>query len=364
MSLLVPAFWSSVAGAGWVLGGYPLSLTVLRKRPWRSSDVDSELPSVTVIVPGYRERQTLPRKVKALERLDYPAERIEILVAIDGDEELARLAGEASPRAKVLFSPDRGGKAAGMNRALEEARGEVVVMTDANNLLEPGSVRAALRHFADPAIWAVAGKRGEHDSAYDRYEDLIRRLESRSGSVAAMSGEFMAVRRERMPRFPEDVVNDDFWLLCHLIRAGGRVIYEPQAASEEPPPSVKGEVARRSRMGAGRMMAVGELGGLPPGFALRAASHKLGRLVLPFLLLGALLSSLALSGRPGYRAFALVQVGAYGAGALAAAGIAPPGPAGKPVRALGQFTLGNAAIAMGVVRALRRRQGVVWEPVD
>jgi cellulose synthase/poly-beta-1,6-N-acetylglucosamine synthase-like glycosyltransferase len=355
-------FWASAAGAGWVLVGYPLALRALPRRPWRSAE--DGLPTVSVVVPGYRERETLPRKLRALAQLDYPEESIEVLVPIDGDRELARLAAEAAPAAQVLFSEERGGKAAGLNRALERAGGEVVVMTDANNLLEPGSLRAAARHFADPAIWGVGGRRGETGSAYDRYEDMIRVAESRSGSVAAMSGEFMAVRRERMPRFPAGVVNDDFWLLCTLVRAGGRVVYEPLAASEEPPPSARGEVARRSRMGAGRVMAAGELRGLPAGFAMRIVSHKLGRLALPFLLLLCLLASLGLAGRPLYRAAAALQLGAYGAGALAAAGVAPPGPLGRVFRGLGQFALGNAAVGIGVVRGLRRRQSVVWEQVD
>ncbi len=362
MIVLIGLFWACAAGVAWVLALYPLALTALPRRRWRSDE--QSLPKVSLIVPAYCERETLPRKLRALSDLDYPAELVELLVAVDGDEELARLAREAAPEAEVLFSAERGGKVAGLNRALERAGGEIVVMTDANNLLEPGSVRAAARHFADPQIWAVAGRRGESGSAYDRYEDLIRDLESRSGSVAAMSGEFMAVRRERVPRFPGDVVNDDFWLLCSLVRAGGRVVYESRAASEEPPPSARGEVARRSRMGAGRVMAAGELRGLPAGFALRIASHKLGRLALPFLLLGSLLASLGLAGRPGYRAAAVVQLAAYATGGLAATGISPPGRAGRLCRALGQFVLGNAAVGIGVVRGLRGRQSVAWEQVD
>lgn len=362
MNALAWLFWASAAGAGWVLVGYPVALRALPPRPWRSEE--GELPTVSIVVPGYREREALPRKLRALAGLDYPVGLIELLVPIDGDCELARLAQEAAPEAKVLFSEERAGKAAGLNRALEHARGEVVVMTDANNLLEPGALRAATRHFADPQIWGVGGRRGEVGSAYDRYEDLIRVAESRSGSVAAMSGEFMAVRRERMPRFPAGVVNDDFWLLCSLVRAGGRVVYEPLAASEEPPPSAQGELARRSRMGAGRVMAAGELRGLPAGFAMRIVSHKLGRLALPFLLLGCLVASLGLWSRSGYRVAALAQLGAYGAGVLASAGVSPPGPAGRVCRALGQFVLGNAAVAVGVVRGLRRRQSVVWEQVD
>jgi len=362
VSALAWLFWASIAGAGWILAGYPLALRALPPRPWRSAE--GEPPTVTIVVPGYRERETLPAKLRALAALDYPPELIEVLVPIDGDRELARLAQEAWPAATVLFSEERGGKAAGLNRAIERATGAVVVMTDANNLLEPGSLRAAARHFADPTIWGVGGRRGETGSAYDRYEDMIRVAESRSGSVAAMSGEFMAVRRERMPRFPAGIVNDDFWLLCTLVRAGGRVVYEPLAASEEPPPSARGEVARRSRMGAGRVMAAGELRGLPAGFAMRIVSHKLGRLALPFLLAACLLASLGLAGRPFYRAAAAAQLGAYGAGALAAAGVAPPGRLGKLCRGLGQFTLGNAAVAVGVVRGLRRRQSVVWDEVQ
>lgn len=362
MIALEIAFWACAGGAAWVLVGYPLSLTLLPRRGRRRGE--ETLPTVSVIVPAYRERETLPRKLRALAELDYPADLIEIMVPVDGDRELARLAAEASPGARVLFSAERGGKVAGLNRAVAVAGGEVVVMTDANNLLEPGSLRAAVGHLSDPAIWAVAGRRGEARSAYDRYEDLIRGLESRSGSVAAMSGEFMAVRRERLPSFPTGVVNDDFWLLCRLVRDGGRVVYEPRAGSEEPPPSVRGEVARRTRMGAGRVMAAGELRGLPAGFAFRIVSHKLGRLALPFFLLGALAFSLALFGEPAYRVLALIQAVAYGVGALAAAGVVPPGPPGRLCRGLGQFVLGNAAVAAGVLRGLRGRQGTSWEPVD
>jgi cellulose synthase/poly-beta-1,6-N-acetylglucosamine synthase-like glycosyltransferase len=318
---------------------------------------------VSVVIPAYRERATLPQKLAALRALDYPPSRLQVIVTVDEDAELARIAREALPEAIVLFEPERGGKAAAVSRALAHAMGDIVVMTDANNILEPGSIRAASRHFADPTIWAVAGRRRESGSAYDRYEHAVRLLETRSGSVAAMSGEFMAVRRERIPAFPDDVVNDDFWLLCHVVRRGGRAIYEPEAASNEEALPAGAELARRSRMGAGRVMALSELRGLPPGFALRVLSHKFGRLALPFLLLTALASSTSLAARDPYRKLVFAQAAAYGTGALAAAGVAPPGPPGKLARAAGQFVLGNAATALGVIRGLRGRQSVRWQPV-
>jgi biofilm PGA synthesis N-glycosyltransferase PgaC len=353
-------FWGSVAGAGWVLVGYPTALRLLPARSWRRRDAT---PSVSVLVPAYREREALREKLIALDQLDYPADRLEVIVTVDEDEEVARIASEARPGANVLFSAERSGKAAALTRALAAATGEVVLMTDANNLLDRESVRAAVRHFEDPEIVAVAGRRGERDSAYDRYEDLVRSLESRSGSVAAMSGEFMAVRREWLPAFPAGVINDDFWLLCNLVRRGGRVVYEPAASSREEAVPLKGEVARRTRMSAGRVMSLAELRDLPPRFAWRALSHKYGRLALPFLLLLGLVSSLTLARRRPYRLAAGLQAGAYATGALAVAGVVPPGPAGRLARAAGQFTLGNVAVALGVVRGARGRQKAHWDPV-
>ena len=360
MSARAACFWGSVAGAGWVLFGYPATLSLLPRRQWNRRDGE---PTVTIVIPAYREREALREKLLALERLDYPRERLQIVVTVDEDEQLAQIAHGARPDAVVSFSAERAGKAAAMSRALAVATGEIVIMTDANNILDEGSVRSAVRHFGDPGVAAVAGRRGERGSAYDRYEHLIRQLESRSGSVGAMSGEFMAVRRELLSEFPRGVVNDDFWLLCHLVRSGGRVVYEPDASSSEEAVPLQGELARRSRMSAGRVMSLVELRDLPRGFAWRVLSHKYGRLALPFLLVAALVSSLSLARRRPYGALAAAQAGLYGAGALATAGVVPPGPAGRLARAAGQFTFGNAAVALGVVRGLRKRQGVTWDPV-
>jgi biofilm PGA synthesis N-glycosyltransferase PgaC len=359
VNLRVACFWASAGAAGWVLAGYPAALLLLPRRPWAQGE---DYPPVTIVITAYREREALREKLTALRELDYPGDRLQVVVAVDEDEEVARIARATRPEATVLFERERGGKSAALGRALAAATGDVVVMTDANNVLERGSLRAAARHFADPTVLAVAGRRGERGSAYDRYENLIRTLETRSGSVAAMSGEFMALRRDRIGALPADVVNDDFWLLCRLVREG-RVVYEPGACSREEALEAKAEVARRSRMSAGRVMALSELRDMPAGFRWRVLSHKYGRLALPFLLLVALLSSLALSRQRPYRRLLSLQAGAYATGALASVGVVPPGKSGRIARALGQFTLGNAAVAIGVVRGALGRQGVRWDPV-
>ena len=234
-----PVFWLSGAATAWVLVGYPAVLSLLPRRPW---EVGEELPRVTMIIAAYREREELAEKLRSLADQDYPADRLQVIVVVDEDRETAELARAARPDALVLFSAERGGKPAALNRGVAAAEGDVVLMTDANNLLEPGSLVAALRHFSDPTISAVAGRRGEERSAYDRYEGLIRTLETRTGSVAAMSGELMAVRREMLAPFPEDAVVDDLWLLCSLARQGGRAVYEPEAGSTEPAIGRKAEI--------------------------------------------------------------------------------------------------------------------------
>jgi cellulose synthase/poly-beta-1,6-N-acetylglucosamine synthase-like glycosyltransferase len=361
MSRREAILWGCAGAAGWVLAGYPAVLAALPRRPWRRDA--AAIPRLSLVVPAYREREALARKLAALEAVDYPRERLEVLVAVDADPALVAVASDAWPDARVLFAAQRKGKAAALNRAVAAATGDVVVLTDANNVLDAASLRAAAQHFADPGVWGVAGRRGERGSAYDAYEELLRRLETRSGSVAAASGELFAVRRERIPAFPEEVVNDDLWLLCRLVQGGGRVIFEPAASSVEPPLPAAAEVARRSRIGAGRLMLLRELRCLPVGFGWRLLSHKHGRLALPFLLVLILTLSLSLAGRPGYRALAGVQVAGYALGLPALAGRTPAGPLGRACRASGQFLLGNYAVAIGVVRALRGRQSARWEPV-
>jgi len=352
--------WGCGAGAAWILGGYAAALALLPARDWERDD---SRPTVTVLLPTYREHNLLPNKLRSLAALEYPAECLEIIVVCDGDAGLAQIAREALPQVTVLVQDERQGKPAALNRGLDVARGEILLLTDAHTPLAPGSLLAAVRHFADHRIKGVSGRWAETGSVYDAYEHVLRGLESRSGSVAGVFGGFFAVRREDVGRFPVDVINDDLWLLCRLIRAGGRVIYEPDAISTEAPLDAGSELERRARIAAGRAMLAAEMADLPWGFRWRLGTHKFGRLALPFLLLGMLVSSLTLARRGPYRALASAQLAGYAVGGLAAAGVTPPPPGRRIAKAAGQFLLGNVATARGVVRALRRKQDVLWRAV-
>jgi hypothetical protein len=354
------AFWASAGGAAWVVAGYPAALALLPARRARTAPVT---PGVTVVVPTCVEHDRVAAKLATVAALDYPAGRLHAVVVADGDASLAAVARDALPGATVVALPQRSGKPAALNAALRHAHGDVVLLTDAHTPLAPGSLRAAVRHFADPGVWGVSGRWGERGSAYDAYEDALRRLETRSGSTACVFGAFFAVRRERLAPWPDGVVNDDLWLLCRLVREGGRVVYEPAARAAEAALDGHSAHERRARIGAGRVLLARDVATLPPGFAWRLASHKLGRLALPVCLLGTLISSLALSGARGWRALALAQLAFHSIGGLAAAGVRPPGPAGRLSGLAREVTAGNVAVAAGVVRALRGRQRVRWEAV-
>jgi poly-beta-1,6-N-acetyl-D-glucosamine synthase len=364
-------FWLSSALVGWVLAGYPALLAVLPRRPLRSREGDAgegdagqhdaELPSVSIIVPTYCEHDRLAGKLRTLAELDYPADRLQVVVISDGDPELARIARETLPDATVLLQDERGGKPRALNAGIEAARGDVLILTDAHSPLTPDSVRTLCRPLTDPTVAAVSGRWAEEGSAYDLYEHVLRLLESRSGSTACVFGALIAVRRSLLPPFPEDVINDDLWLLCRLIRAGGRVVYEPAAHAIEAPLAHDAQIVRRARISAGRMQLLDEVASLPPAFAWRLVSHKVGRLALPGLLLTAFGSSCLLARRPMYRGFALIQSAFYLLGLAGARGFDPPSPARPVVRAATQFLVGNAGIVLGVLRAVRRRQSVHWE---
>lgn len=346
--------------AGWVLAGYPASLLLARPRPARRDPTC--IPRLSVLVCAHGRPDALRAKLEALAADDYPRERVQLIVAADGDPLLVQATEDAWPGATLSYSAERRGKARAMGEGLALADGDVVVLTDADNVLAPGSLRAAAAWFADPQVAAVAGRRGESGSAYDRYEDVLRRLESRSGVVAAASGEFLAVRRDALRTLPPGIVNDDLWILLDVLAAGGRVVYEPAAGGIEPPIGARAELERRARIGAGRTQLAAELRRLPPGPAWRVLNHKLGRLALPWCALAALVGLPARGGRVAH-AVAAAELTVIAVGTAHALGARAPGRAGRVGAACAQVVVGLAATARGVVRHARGRQTVTWEAV-
>jgi cellulose synthase/poly-beta-1,6-N-acetylglucosamine synthase-like glycosyltransferase len=294
-------------------------------RDRRRATSDSEhLPDVSLIIPAHNEEPRLPDKLANLRALDYPKERLSIIFVSDGstDGTNALLQGVEGGNIEVLYLPVRSGKATAVNQAVARARTGILVFCDAATLLAPDVVKNLVRHFADPRVGAVCGALRFESSAesrqtegvYWRYEAMLRLMESRLGVTLTASGANYAMRRECFVPLPADTLVEDLLVPVNARRAGFRTVYDPDAiATDFAPPTVAGEFTRRVRIATGSFRALGQIlrGPLDPLTAFAFVSHKLLRWLLPFLLLGMLLTSAALLDRPVYRALFAAQLVFY-----------------------------------------------------
>lgn len=372
-------FWLAAWLVGYTYVGFPLLVlarAVLRPRPHRRAPIT---PSVSVLIAARNEANVIGQKVDNLLDLDYPAECLEIVLASDGSEDptvdRARSRGDA--RVRVLDLP-RLGKAGALNAAAASARGEVLVFTDANSMLEPSALHALVAPLADPQVGGVAGDQryipaGREASvsggerSYWSLDRTLKRAESRAGNVISATGALYAIRRELFRPLPAGVT-DDFALSTGVICQNRRLVFEPRAVAWEPVGASAGaEFARKVRVmtrGLNAVVLRREL--LDPrrhGFyALQLLSHKVLRrlMALPLIVLGAGGARLARSGRPYRLAFwteALIT-------ALGAAGtVLERRRRCGPLLALpAYFCLVNVASLRALSNVIGRRRIENWEP--
>jgi cellulose synthase/poly-beta-1,6-N-acetylglucosamine synthase-like glycosyltransferase len=326
-----------------------------------------EWPRVTVLLAAFDEEGCIRQKVQDCLALDYPAERLEIVIGCDGctdrTAEVARAAG--AERVRVVELSPRRGKASVLARIVPAAQGEVVVLTDANVSFEPGALRALVRRFRDPSVGAVVGRlrlrAPTGEGAYWAYETFLKYLEGKLGCVLGANGGIYAVRRILFAPLPADTITDDFVVPLRIAVRGWKVPFEPTAvAYEDAPDDPRVEFARRARIGAGNWQALARLPDLldpRAGFvAFAFVSHKLLRWATPFLLAAALVANVAAAGSGSFavRALLAAQVAFYG---LAAAGGRGAGAAGRTAR---HFVAMNAALAVGFWRFLGGTQAAAW----
>jgi len=371
-------FWLAALAVAWTYLGYPLFIRQLarwRPRPHKQAPIQ---PTITLIVPGLNEEAVIAEKIENLLALDYPTALREIIVIADGstDRTVAIAQAYAEQGIKLLFQPERRGKIAAMNRAAPEAQGEILIFSDANTFMEPGSVRTLVRNFADPQVACVSGEKrirpaaqvqAQGESAYWRYESALKQADSLVSTAIGALGEFFAIRRTLYRPLEEDSIIEDFVLSMRLVMEGWRVVYEPGAVTwEDATPSLRGEWTRRARNAAGGFQAIGRLRGLlSPRYGLIAfqyVSHKVLRWLAPLFMLTALGTAAALSSWPFYRLCFWLQLGFYtfaGLGGLLEA----IGVRSKWLRLPFYFCFTNASALGGLIRYLQRKQTVLWAKV-
>lgn len=370
-------FWSSGAVLGYIYGGYPTLLALMRLWAGRSVQRSAIEPRVCVLITANDEAAVIEAKLENTIALDYPADRLDIVVAsdgsVDGTNEIVR---RFQPRVRLLEFFPRRGKIATINEAMEAVTNEIVVFSDANTFLDVNAIRALVRNFADEQVGAVSGDvvlHGERaalggaEDLYYRYERWVQRAESAIGSMIGADGALYAIRRELFVPPPNDTILDDMAIPMAVIRAGRRVVFDGGARGfEEGSETATEEFARKTRVIAGAMQFIRRRDSAVPLEApqviLSLVSHKALRWFSPAFATCAFVSSLVLAdASQGYAAAAMGQLTLL---ALGIAGCVPALRRASPIAIAHYFCLIQAAAAVGFVRGLTGRQSVLWRRFD
>lgn len=373
-------FWVSAAALFYTYAGYPLLLIVmssLRPRGVRRAD---STPSVTVIITAYNEERALAAKLEDTLALDYPPGSLEVIVASDCSsdrtDEIARDFGARGVR--FHRQPERLGKTAAQNAAVERASSEIIVFSDATTFYQRDVLRIMMPNFADPTVGCVTGRVIYTDSAkssvgqgtrsYWSYEFFLKKHESSVCSLIGVCGCLYAVRRSAyVPLYHEAC--SDFVIATRMVEQGLRAVYEPAAVcTEETNVQANKELNTRVRimtqtfadLWRNRVM----LNPLTSGFyAVELLSHKVMRYLVPLFLIAILAASAVLATGSTVQVVALaLQIAFYTTAALA--GLLERAGLHSRLLAIPQyFVLGNLASLIAFYQFMRGERYTCWEPI-
>ena len=356
---------------------YPLALrawAVVRRRSVRRAAIE---PSISVLVPAYNEVEVIAATLEALLAQDYPKDKLQIVVvsdcSSDGTDDVVR--SYADRGVELLRQADRGGKALGLNAAVKQARGDVLVFCDANARFRPGALRSMAQNFADPSVGYVTGQLGLESpgavtsggGAYLRFEEWLRAAETEVASVIGVNGGCDAIRRELYSDIPRELITD-FVLPLRVIAAGRRVVFDPQAESRETANAeLQSEFSMRVRVALRALQGLMHMRRLLnplrfPATSFCLVSHKVLRYMAFVFLVTALASNLALAfGSPFYRVLLVLHLLCY---LLAACGLLGVGR-----RTMGMLAVAPAyllmsywAFAVASWRFVRGQSMATWKP--
>ncbi|MBI9043230.1 MAG: glycosyltransferase family 2 protein [Anaerolineaceae bacterium] len=305
--MIVQCFWFSIFFILYTYLGYPLILTVLARFKPESKELQPHTPSVTLLIAAYNEETVIAKKLENALGLDYPGDKLQILVAADGsdDRTVEIVKSYVEQGVELSFSHKRQGKMAAINRAMVVAQGEIVVFSDANNMYSKNVIRDLAAPFADAEVGGVSGAKkvlsdggvlGESEGFYWKYESNIKKQESRLGTCTGTAGEIFAIRRALYVPPPGEIINDDFYMAMQILKQGSQIKYAPEAVSMEPVSlTPQDEIIRRERIIAGRYQAMSLSDkNLPlkrPLVMWQIISHKFLRPMIPFAMIMAFLSN-------------------------------------------------------------------------
>ncbi|MBN2377988.1 MAG: glycosyltransferase [Sedimentisphaerales bacterium] len=395
--IIMSVFWLSLAATLYTYFFYPLLLTILtnltNRRHRQLSEqtdplalTDEKLPTVTMVISAYNERNILPEKIANCHAINYPADKIRFLIGSDGsDDGSARILHNINdPRFQTVISRIRRGKVQMLNRLIKLTTSDLVVFSDANTMYEPNAVIELVKKFNKKNVGAVIGKLelfipnenqistcpNENPEAacrtenlYWRYENKIKQMESDLASVPTINGGIFAIRRELYEDLPTNSVTEDQVLGMKIMTRRWRCLFAHRARAREAVSTWTGELQRRIRISAGNFQSLflvpailnPRLGWISFAFI----SHKLLRWLVPFFLLAMLAANLLLAGQLFYGSTLIFQAIFY---TTAICSSLLPKLTGilKFLSIPRYFLAMNFAILLGLLRFLRGRQRVTW----
>jgi len=368
-------FWISAGVTVYVYAGYPVLLWLLQAVVRTAPRQEPVEPSVSLLVAAYNEAAVIGDKIRNSLALDYPAGKLEIVVASDGSKDATaeivrsfyKSESERGGPIRLLNYEQNRGKMAVLNDAVRELRGDIVAFSDASSMLAADSLRILVQSFNDARVGAASGvyrllkkdqaQLGAQEDLYWKYETFLKVQEAKLGAFTGAHGSLYAIRRALYPFPPLNTINDDFTIPMRILERGHRVAYEPAAVAYEEAHEMEG-FSRRVRITAGNIEQLREIKGLiwpPRPFVLFCLlSHKTGRLLVPVFMLIALGANIILRGQFPYNWLLLGQVLFYGLAVLGAMANLKP----KVLRLPYYFCMINSALFAWVYQALRHGRAI------
>lgn len=373
-------FWVALSSLLFTYFAYPMLLKILAKA-WRintQNQLSEDLPRVSFVVAAYNEEDVLEDKIQNFSTLDYPTDKLEILIGSDGSKDgTNEILRKAPDYITAVINEQNQGKAAVLNQLVQMAQGEILVFCDANTMLERNTLLKLVSHFQNSQVGCVSGRLilrdngdfslSEGESIYWTMESEIKRMESELGVLMGVNGALYSIRKELFRQIPtHKPVMDDFWVCIEVLLQDYHVIYETAALGVETTSAdAMGEFKRKIRIGQAnfnflfRFLAL--LRPWKPIQAVAFLGHKLSRWFAPHLLIILLISSFLLPG-PFYWVFGLIQIAFY---LLAYLGYQTEskGPNIPLSKTAYYFTMMNLALLIGFFQAFKPSRGGGWERI-
>ena len=336
-------------------------------------------PKVTLLIAAYNEESYIKEKIENSLAVDYPKDKIDFLFVTDGSDDSTPEIIKSYPEIRLMHKAERQGKIMAVERSMPEVRGEIVVFTDANTLLNKEAIKNIVRHFSNKKVGVVSGEKrilnravdeaaGAGEGFYWKYESKLKKWDDELYSVMGAAGELFAIRTSLFEPIPKDSLIEDFYMSFKIVQKGYKIAYEPEAyALEEPSASVKEELKRKIRIAAGGIQSIVRLKALLNPFkygviTFQYVSHRVLRWTLAPLALPAIfiINTFLLDKGVAYQLLFIGQVSFYLA-ALLGLLLEKKHIRLKPLFIPYYFCMMNYAVFAGFRRYMKGSQSVLWE---